>query len=466
MEDGTFNFKFSVLHQLYENRLKALGVEKEINRVRLKEKVKVYFPHAQEQSDGKNKILVFEQGMQQMLKHAMENNCGGDAIVLAKAAKIVRKDIISNEGFHFNGTFPSGCQQRSLPMSLKTLVSMLLNGTDLMDKQATESQPSITVSQAILFNFQRRTSTSCKSRHSLNREQPLSLYIGMNIHTETRSKTIITKLYDLGLSVSYDRILQLENHLATAICENFQNKGMVVPAQLRHELFTVGALDNLDHNPSSTTAKDSFHGTGISLFQFPTVSNLGVTQDAISFPSADSKKNHHLPNSFTTVPAVALKASKVAVPQLSNALTPKEGMLVGAVSKEKSWLKHASQLLVKDEVEKGDTVAWSAFHASQQDDSAILQTTLTQLLPLFYEKAATTAMVKHGMNVVHWGTEFLNPGQIPVVAFDAPLYALAKLTQWNWPETHGEDKFVPMFGGLHIEMTTWKTYGDYLEGSG
>ena len=28
--------------------------------------------------------------------------------------------------------------------------------------------------------------------------------------------------------------------------------------------FTVGALDNLDHNPSSTTARDSFHGMGIS----------------------------------------------------------------------------------------------------------------------------------------------------------------------------------------------------------
>ena len=29
-------------------------------------------------------------------------------------------------------------------------------------------------------------------------------------------------------------------------------------------------LNNLDHNPSSSTAKDSFHGTGISIFQFHT----------------------------------------------------------------------------------------------------------------------------------------------------------------------------------------------------
>ena len=66
-------------------------------------------------------------------------------------------------------------------------------------------------------------------------------------------------------------------------------------------------------------------------------------------------------------------------------------------------------------------------------------------------------MIKHGMNVIRSATEFLNPGQIPVAAFDAPLYALAKFTQWKWPETHGEEKFIVMFGGLHIEMAMWRT---------
>ena len=74
-------------------------------------------------------------------------------------------------------------------------------------------------------------------------------------------------------------------------------------------------------------------------------------------------------------------------------------------------------------------------------------------------------MIKHGMNVVRWSTEFHNPGQIPVIALDAPLYALAKFTQWKWPDTHGEEKFTVMFGGLYIEMAMWKTYGDYLQGS-
>ncbi len=53
----------------------------------------MYFPQAQEQSDGKNIVLIFPEGMQQMLKEAM--NCGheGDAAILAKAAKIIRNKI-------------------------------------------------------------------------------------------------------------------------------------------------------------------------------------------------------------------------------------------------------------------------------------------------------------------------------------------------------------------------------------
>ena len=61
---------------------------------------------------------------------------------------------------------------------------------------------------------------------------------------------------------------------------------------------------------------------------------------------------------------------------------------------------------------------------------------------------------------------FLNPGQAPVIAADQPLYALAKQIQWHWPENYGEDKFVLMFGGLHIEMAAFQSNGSLLKGSG
>ena len=252
-----------------------------------------------------------------------------------------------------------------MPYALKTLVSMVLNGPDLKDQDSIDSQANLTVSQAVLFNFKKHASFSAKSRHSIDREPPLPLYIGIRIHTETRSKKLITELHDLGLSISYDSVLQLESQLATTVDENFLEKGAVVPAQLRLRLFTIGALDNLDHNFSSITAKGSFHGTGISVFQFPTSSNLGEKQDDIRLTIAT--KNHQLPDSFTTVPAVSLNVAKVSVSQVSNASVPKEGQLHSAKLGEKKWLQHASRLLEKDEVENEDTIAWSTFHASKQN---------------------------------------------------------------------------------------------------
>ena len=72
-------------------------------------------------------------------------------------------------------------------------------------------------------------------------------------------------------------------------------------------------------------------------------------------------------------------------------------------------------------------------------------------------------MIKHSMGVVKNVVEHLNPEQTPVITFDQPLFALAKQIQWKWPETYGEDKFVVMFGGLHIEMAALKTLGDWSQ---
>ena len=59
---------------------------------------------------------------------------------------------------------------------------------------------------------------------------------------------------------------------------------------------------------------------------------------------------------------------------------------------------------------------------------------------------------KHSMDVVRKVVQHLNTGQTPVVTFDQPLYAIVKQIQWKWSEMYGEDKFVVVFGGLHIEI--------------
>ena len=87
----------------------------------------------------------------------------------------------------------------------------------------------------------------------------------------------------------------------------------------------------------------------------------------------------------------------------------------------------------------------------------IRKKSIETLLPLFHVKAATPEMIRHGMELVKMTTEHLNPYQIPVLVVDQPLYV---------PEILGEDKFVVMLGGLHIEMALWSNIGDLLFGSG
>ena len=43
-------------------------------------------------------------------------------------------------------------------------------------------------------------------------------------------------------------------------------------------------------NPSATTAKGSFHGTGISIFQLPSHSNSGIVRDPIVIEESPSRK--------------------------------------------------------------------------------------------------------------------------------------------------------------------------------
>jgi len=74
VENGIFWFTFCSLRQMYEGRLQILGIGKEINKI---QRVLRYFPNAQEQNEA---ILVFEQGMHQMLKTSHQHKSHEDNV--------------------------------------------------------------------------------------------------------------------------------------------------------------------------------------------------------------------------------------------------------------------------------------------------------------------------------------------------------------------------------------------------
>ena len=72
----------------------------------------------------------------------------------------------------------------------------------------------------------------------------------------------------------------------------------------------------------------------------------------------------------------------------------------------------------------------------QQD--VIPPTVINALLTLFLDNVNSVAKIRHSMDIIEAAMQHLNPGQMPVLAADQPLYARAKGIQWIWPTTHGE----------------------------
>ena len=93
-------------------------------------------------------------------------------------------------------------------------------------------------------------------------------HVGVMLHTKTRKRDLVDTMYQLGLSISYNRVLEISTELGN-ICHHYHVTNGVCPPELKCGLFTTAAIDNIDHNPSSTSAHDAFHGTAQSLFQHP-----------------------------------------------------------------------------------------------------------------------------------------------------------------------------------------------------
>ena len=73
VDSQTLLSKLSDMHSLYVNRLEDLGTKKLVNKTRLKEQLLERFPEAQEQYDGRNTVIIFKEGMINMLKEALKN---------------------------------------------------------------------------------------------------------------------------------------------------------------------------------------------------------------------------------------------------------------------------------------------------------------------------------------------------------------------------------------------------------
>jgi hypothetical protein len=125
-------FKLADLCRLYSARLKQLGVKQD-NRphsTHLKNRILAHFPDLAAHKQGRDVLLAFNRDLGSALRKACVRDYDDEAICLAKAANIVRREMLKLQAT-FTGSFHVNCQVKSVPQSLLALVAMILNGPNI-----------------------------------------------------------------------------------------------------------------------------------------------------------------------------------------------------------------------------------------------------------------------------------------------------------------------------------------------
>jgi len=119
---------------LYGTRLKQLetDVTGRIYLTKLKDRLLGFYQDMEAPKQERDVVLIFNQDIGSdigsALSKACEHDADNDAVPLARAASIVRRDMLKMKN-QFNCSFEKKCQEESspVPASLLELVSMVLN---------------------------------------------------------------------------------------------------------------------------------------------------------------------------------------------------------------------------------------------------------------------------------------------------------------------------------------------------
>ena len=145
-------FKLVDLVQLFQSRMEQLEVSANtrVHSTRLKHRLLAQFPDMQAHNKGRDVLMVLEEDVGAALATAWVLDCDSDAVHLASAVQIVRRQMF-REAKPFNG-FPERCQEESVPSLLLGLVSRILEGPSIKDQVTDTTPAALAVAQILKFS--------------------------------------------------------------------------------------------------------------------------------------------------------------------------------------------------------------------------------------------------------------------------------------------------------------------------
>ena len=109
---------------------------------------------------------------------------------------------------------------------------------------------------------------------------------------------------------------------------------------LADSVFTTAAIDDVDHNTSSSTSKNHFQGTSISLFQDSLAANHQIVFD-LSSKALSGQRDFKLPSYYTEITPVGAVKSHCPIKTTNSGVAKLQGHPVQMCNK---WLKFADDV--------------------------------------------------------------------------------------------------------------------------
>ena len=85
-----------------------------------------------------------------------------------------------------------------------------------------------------------------KRCHAKTHKTPMMIYILLKIYSVARSRNLIDIIFNLGLCISYDWVLEITKNIYENFCKSYENNKFLFPNILKMGLFTVMLKDNID----------------------------------------------------------------------------------------------------------------------------------------------------------------------------------------------------------------------------
>ena len=230
IEPGS-TFVVKDLNELYIKNLKFFGTEEKVQTTRFTQRLLNSIPNLVSSTVNKNTVVLFGDKVDELIVDYVKSPDEFYA-ALRKVAHPIRLEIIQ-QGNKFTGSFDSLSQVQSVPKTVLALASALIDGE--MTSSDHPSQEAL--SQTSRSSKRRAKLTRRKPRK--NQETPLLQYVGLKIFYTTRSRKLIDDLYHVGLSVSYDRVLELTKTFYEELRQSYIIHNCFFPRILRKSIFSV-----------------------------------------------------------------------------------------------------------------------------------------------------------------------------------------------------------------------------------